>query len=176
MKKEEKIPEFNSLEEEKKYWEERAKASGRWTKNKPQKRSSFLAVRLTGEEITKLRDAAAKQGTGLSTFARQAVINAIEGNLKKTISLTQALELLTADISETERKRLTEIYDSIAVPSLSDPILLFWNKKMMDEATAILARSILASRGITVDNAGSEIRQDGPKELKPGDPLSLTTK
>jgi hypothetical protein len=69
------IPEFKTLEEEKEYWEARGPlAEGhKGTINKPeakQKRSSFLAVRLTGEELTHFRDIAAKQGLGPSTFAR----------------------------------------------------------------------------------------------------------
>ncbi len=77
MKKQEgnKIPEFQSLEEEKKYWEARGPLAegrkGRINRTKVgQKRSSFLVVRLTGEELTRLRDKAATYGIGPSTFAR----------------------------------------------------------------------------------------------------------
>jgi hypothetical protein len=81
--KDTKIPEFKTLEEEREYWEARGPlAEGhKGTINKPksrQKRSSFLAVRLTGEELTRLRDVAAKQGLGPSTFARIALTSAIE--------------------------------------------------------------------------------------------------
>ena len=77
------IPEFKSLEEEEKYWEARGPLAeghkGRSNTPKPgQRRSSFLAVRLTGEELTRLRDIAAKQGLGPSTFARLVLTRAIE--------------------------------------------------------------------------------------------------
>ena len=80
------IPEFKTLEEEKEYWEKHGPlADGYHGKiSKPdigKKRSSMLAVRLTGEELTKLRDVAAKHGVGPSTFAR-IVLFLIEGERK----------------------------------------------------------------------------------------------
>jgi hypothetical protein len=77
------IPNFKSLKEEKVYWEARGPlAEGRTGRvNKPgrtEKRSSFLVIRLTGEELTHLRDIAAEQGLGPSTFARLALKRAIE--------------------------------------------------------------------------------------------------
>ena len=143
MKKEEKIPKFSSLEEERKYWEKRAKAPGNWIENKPQRRSSFLAIRLTGEEITKLRDAAEKQGVPLSTFARQALIKAMGGDSKKTITLTQAIEQLAADFTDEDRARLQSMYDSIAVPSLPDSISLCFDKNEMNEATSVMVEKYL---------------------------------
>jgi predicted DNA binding CopG/RHH family protein len=80
-KKNNQIPEFKTLEEEKEYWNARGPlAEGhKGTINKPrEKRSSFLAVRLTDEEITRLRDIAAKQGLGPSTFARIVLTSTIE--------------------------------------------------------------------------------------------------
>jgi hypothetical protein len=83
MKKDEKIPEFKTLEEEREYWEARGPLApgnrGRIHKPVPgQKHSSFLAVRMTGTEITKLRDIAAKRGLGISTYARILLTEAIE--------------------------------------------------------------------------------------------------
>lgn len=77
------IPEFDSLEEEKAYWEAEGPLAegkkGRINKPSPRaNRSSFLAVRLTGEELTRLRDMAAKRGVGTSTFARQLLISAMK--------------------------------------------------------------------------------------------------
>ena len=74
-KKDTGIPEFKSLEEEREYWEARGPlAEGhRGTIHRPkpgEKHSSFLAVRMTGEEIDRLREAAARYGVGTSTFAR----------------------------------------------------------------------------------------------------------
>jgi len=82
-KKENKPPEFQSFEEEKEYWEARGPlAEGRNGRiNKPksdQKRSSFLSVRLTGEEITALHEVAAIFYTTPSEFARGAILDSVE--------------------------------------------------------------------------------------------------
>ena len=81
--KENKLPEFQSLEEEKEYWEARGPLAeghkGRINKPKPnQKRSSFLSVRLTGEEITALRDVAAIFYTTPSELARGAILESVQ--------------------------------------------------------------------------------------------------
>ena len=64
-------PRFSSLEEEDEYWKTHSPLDegykGEVQKSK-QKRSSFLSIRLTGEEITKLRNVAAKFGMGPSTY------------------------------------------------------------------------------------------------------------
>jgi len=78
-----KIPEFKSLDEEREYWEARGplaeEQGGRINRPKPgQKRSSFLSIRLTGEELTQLRDVAAEFGMGPSTYTRQVLKLAIE--------------------------------------------------------------------------------------------------
>lgn len=78
-----KIPEFQSLEEEREYWEAHGPLAeghkGRISKPQlGQKRSSFLSIRMTGEELTQLQDMAAKFGTGPSTYARQVLRLAIE--------------------------------------------------------------------------------------------------
>jgi hypothetical protein len=82
-KEENKLPEFQSLEEEKEYWEARGPlAEGRKGRiNKPkadQKRSSFLSVRLTGEEITSLREVAAIFYTTPSELARGAILDSVK--------------------------------------------------------------------------------------------------
>src|SRR4030042_581554 len=92
--KKNKIPEFKTLEEERKYWDARGPlADGhKGTINKPrakQKLTSFLAVRLTGEELTKLRDVAAKQGLGPSTYARILITTAIETRKADAVDLTE---------------------------------------------------------------------------------------
>ena len=82
-KSETKIPEFKSLDEEREYWEAHGPLAeghkGRINRPKPeQKRSSFLSIRLTGEELTQLRDMAAEFGMGPSTYARQVLKLGIE--------------------------------------------------------------------------------------------------
>jgi hypothetical protein len=156
MKKKETIPEFDSLEEERKYWEERARAPGRWTKNKPQKRSSFLAVRLTGEELTKLRNTAKQQGIGLSSFVRQALIEATEDKEKKAITLTQAIEIMANEITDEDREQLKRIYNNIAIPSLENPMLFYCDKDDMNKVMAILIKAIYAPQGIQIETGSDK--------------------
>ena len=69
-------PKFISPEQEEEYWkthsplEEGYEGEVQRTK---QKRASFLSIRLTGEELTQLRDIAARLGMGPSTYARQVL-------------------------------------------------------------------------------------------------------
>jgi len=70
-----KIPEFQSLEEEREYWEGRGPLAkghkGRLQEAVPRvKRASFLSVRLNGDELTQLRDMAAESDMSVSTFVR----------------------------------------------------------------------------------------------------------
>jgi len=69
-------PRFSSLEKEDEYWKTHSPLDegykGEVQKSK-QKRSSFLSIRLTGDELTRLRDMAAKFGMGPSTYARQVL-------------------------------------------------------------------------------------------------------
>jgi hypothetical protein len=102
MKKYEQIPEFKTLEEEKEYWDAHGPlAEGhKGIINKPrskQQRSSFLAVRLTGEELTRLRDLAAKQGFGPSTYARIILTSAIEHQSKPDIVKLKDIKKMMED-------------------------------------------------------------------------------
>jgi hypothetical protein len=109
--KDNRIPEFKTLEEEREYWNARGPlADGhQGIINKPtakQKRSSFLAVRLTGEELTHLRDMAVKQGLGPSTFARIVLKSAIEGRSYTDIdSLTEIVSEMRDLVSQIKIKQ-----------------------------------------------------------------------
>ena len=67
-------PKFSSLEEEDQYWKTHSPLDegyeGEVQRGK-KTRSSFLSVRLTGEELTDLRNIAEAFGIGPSTYARQ---------------------------------------------------------------------------------------------------------
>lgn len=106
-----KTQEFKTLEEEKQYWEARGPLAGEHkgtiniSKNK-QKRSSFLAVRLTGEELTRLRDVAAKQGLGPSTFARIVLTSAIERqNQPDIVTLAELKNMMENFLSQTATRK-----------------------------------------------------------------------
>src|SRR3990170_4853612 len=116
------IPEFQSLEEEREYWEARGPLAeghkGRINKPKPgQKRSSFLAVRLTGDELTRLRDIAAKQGLGPSTFARIVLASAIEQQSKvpKRITVEQLKNALEENLPQPVKEKAEDLVKDISI-------------------------------------------------------------
>ena len=77
------VPKFRNLEEEDKYWQSHSPLmegyEGKIQKKK-QNRASFLSIRLTGEELARLREIASRYGLGPSTYARQVLIQAIESS------------------------------------------------------------------------------------------------
>lgn len=106
-----------SPEEERKYWEERGPlAPGSRNKitpakNKRERCSSFLTIRMTGEELTQLRDIANKMDMGPSTFVRQIIRNLLvtldteDPTLETTgIALNKVLEKLLDKSPELKRK------------------------------------------------------------------------
>jgi len=113
--KKNKLPEFQSLEEEKEYWEARGPlaegSKGRINKPRPdQKRSSFLSVRLTGEEITALREVAAIFYTRPSELARGVILDSV----KRFKSLHER--------DQKERKRLEEALRYGLTPPSIEPL------------------------------------------------------
>lgn len=73
-------PKFTSIEEEEKYWETHSPLDEGFegeVQTTKQKRSSFLSVRMTGDELSKLRDEAVMMGLGPSTYARLVLTRAI---------------------------------------------------------------------------------------------------
>jgi antitoxin component of RelBE/YafQ-DinJ toxin-antitoxin module len=106
VKKDDKVPEFKTLEEEREYWEARGPLApgnrGRTYNPVPgEKHSSFLAVRMTGKEISQLRQLAAKQGVGVSTYARMLLTKAIEEQTEPEVTLTELKELIESLIDRT---------------------------------------------------------------------------
>jgi len=74
-------PKFGSIEEEDKYWETHSPLDEGFegeVETSEQKRSSFLSVRMTGDELSQLRDEAVKMGLGPSTYARLVLTHQIE--------------------------------------------------------------------------------------------------
>lgn len=145
------IPEFKSLEEEKEYWEARGPlAEGREGKlNKPkprQKRSSFLAVRLTGEELARLRDIAAKQGLGTSTFARNVLTSVIDkGVLPKRIGLDQVLNAIMSRLSNEDMEKVENYFKEIAIGDTENPALLVFSgeRRKWEELVSLMFERLL---------------------------------
>lgn len=87
------VLEFKSLEEEKAYWESRGicskESEGEINKPVPfSRRSSFLSVRFTGEELTQFRDFASKFNTGPSSLARLILLSLMQRGKKTKKMLT----------------------------------------------------------------------------------------
>ena len=154
------IPEVQSLKEEREYWEARGPlAEGReGIINKPrprQKRSSFLAVRLTGEELTRLRDVAAKQGLGPSTFARLILTSVIEntGKLPKRITLDELKNALENNLPQPVQEKAEALVKEIAIGDPDNPSLLIIDanqKKAFEEFTLSWLAALLAMAGVQV--------------------------
>jgi hypothetical protein len=74
------IPKFKTLEEEDTFWKTHSPLNegfkGKIQKTK-QKRSSFLSVRFTGEEISRLRELAIEYGLSISSLARLILVQHI---------------------------------------------------------------------------------------------------
>jgi len=145
-------PNFTSLEEERKYWEvHNPLAEGYKGKiqRSRQKRSSFLAVRLTGEELTRLRDIAAKQELGPSTFARILLMSAIEHQSKssKLITLDELIEKLPQAVKE----KAKEFTKAVAIGDPDRPSLIVMDAgqlNKLEELTRILLGALLSAAGV----------------------------
>ncbi len=95
-------PEFTSVEEEDAYWQEHSRLTEGYKgtiQRKAQKRSSYLALRLSGEELNNLRDAAQKAGIGPTTLARNLIIR----GLKQESNLLQRIEKLEQKVGSLSR-------------------------------------------------------------------------
>jgi len=94
-------PRFASVEEEEKYWQRHSPLAEGYegtVQHKRQKRSSYLALRLNGEELKQLRDAAQRAGIGPTTLARNLILRGLETErdlLPRIEALEQKVESLS---------------------------------------------------------------------------------
>ncbi|MGD1118452.1 MAG: hypothetical protein ABR886_03090 [Dehalococcoidales bacterium] len=140
------IPEFKTLEEEKEYWEARGPlADGhKGTINKPkskQKRSSFLAVRLTGEELTQLRDIAAKQGLGPSTFARMVLVATTKKDISpERVPFSDLVKAMSSRFSQEDMEKCQNLLKDIVIGDPENPALLVYSgeRKKWEEFTSLI--------------------------------------
>lgn len=154
------VPEFSSLEEEKEYWEARGPlAEGHKGRiNRPKagpKRSSFLAVRLTGEQLTRLRDIASQYGVGPSTFARLVLTSAIErqSKLSKSITLAQLKDALANNVTPEVKEKSEALANNIAIGDPAGPSFLIIDGsqiKQVEEFTLLWLKALLAKLGVQV--------------------------
>jgi len=95
-------PGFSTVEEEHEYWQKHSPLAEGYagdTQRKRQKRSSYLALRLSGEELEKLRDAARKTGVGPTTLARNLILQ----GLREENGLLQRIETLEQKMASLSR-------------------------------------------------------------------------
>ena len=96
--KKDSVPEFRTGEREDEFWR-RLSSPGqgdrRPIQGKREKRSSYLALRLTGEELTRLREAARKADVGPTTLARNLILR----GLQEENPLLQRIEALEQKVA-----------------------------------------------------------------------------
>lgn len=94
-------PRFASVEEEEAFWRGHSPLAEGFEgtiQRKPQRRSSYLALRLSGEELKQLRDAAQSAGVGPTTLARNLILQGLRTN-KDILPRIEALEQKVASLS-----------------------------------------------------------------------------
>ena len=87
-------PRFTSAEEEAEYWGKHSPLAEGYegkVQQREQRRSSYLALRLSGEELKQLRDAAQRAGIGPTTLARKLILDGLKAE-RELLSRIEALE------------------------------------------------------------------------------------
>jgi antitoxin component of RelBE/YafQ-DinJ toxin-antitoxin module len=170
------LPEFQSLDEEKSYWEERGPLAegrkGRINEPKPgQRRSSFLAVRLTGEELTRLRQIAAQHGLGPSTFARLVLTAAIaqQGRLPRRVTLDELRDILETSLPQSVKDKAEALTKAAAVGDPDNPAMLIIDagqKEAWEDFSYSFLSAVFAMVGVRVIKPESESYQKAKEILK----------
>ena len=94
-------PRFASVEEEQEYWRKHSPLTEDYegtVQHRRQRRSSYLSLRLSGEELKQLRDAARRAGIGSTTLARNLILRGLETEmdlLPRIEALEQKVESLS---------------------------------------------------------------------------------
>lgn len=168
--------EFQSLEEEKEYWETRGPLAdghkGRLSKPVAgQKRSSVLAVRLTGEELTKLRDVAAKRGLGPSTFARIVLTSVTEheGELPQVITVDELKTAFANSMTQAVKDKAEIFAKKVAIGDPDDPSLLLIDGGQMKDTEELgmdFLRVLLSMVGVQLVTPGEAKYEDMKKLIK----------
>jgi len=94
-------PSFTSAEEEAEYWEKHSPLAEGYKgtmQQKHQKRSSYLALRLSDEELEQLRDAAQQAGIGPTVLARNLILKGLKAE-RDLLSRLEALEQKVESLS-----------------------------------------------------------------------------
>jgi predicted DNA binding CopG/RHH family protein len=101
-------PRFSSIEEEEKYWATHSpldKGYAAEMQKEKQKRSSFLTIRLTGDELARLRDVASSKGLGPSTYIRALIKENLTPQESAALSLRESLKRFESVVHEIANDR-----------------------------------------------------------------------
>lgn len=153
-RKEYPAPKFRDLKEEDKYWQSHSPMmegyEGHVQKEK-QSRSSFLSVRLTGEELSRLREVATHYGVGPSTYLRQLLIQTLESSGSRTLPPALLLNLcrrLRPEQKEEDLERLNQIYRQY----------LEMQEKMAEQIATMCIPSIVGAQEKLQDRSGQPVK------------------
>ncbi|MFO7772551.1 MAG: hypothetical protein R6V59_01160 [Dehalococcoidia bacterium] len=155
-------PRFQSVEEEVAYWDRHSPITegyeGRLQRGH-QKRDSFLAVRLSAEELERLRDVADRKGVGPSTLARSMILAAIaEGGLPARVMTMPEFQgviekVLQQKLNPDTLSEMLETYKSMAIGDPASPTLVIADQEDMRKLETFsksLVLVLLQSLGIHV--------------------------
>ncbi len=122
--------EVKSLEEEREYWEARGPLAeghrGRLNKPSPDvQRCSFLSLRMSGAELTRLRDLAMQFDCGPSTFARRVLVAVMDqmekrakvdqGKADRSVTLEEICQSVEERMPGPVKERLANLVKSIMI-------------------------------------------------------------
>jgi len=160
-KKEYPVPKFSSLEEEDRYWQSHSPLMEDYegkVQKKQQNRASFLSIRLTGEQLARLRQIAAQYDLGPSTYARQILLQAMETGSRSfsptlIYNICSKFSIATGKPKEEDLKQLGDIIRNYSV---------------FEEATAAQIVNLwLANLGIDSPHFIKHIQEKLSEEVEP---------
>lgn len=165
MRENKSVPEFDSFEEEREDLESRGPLAKGYKSvlSRPeseQNRTSFLSVRLTGEELDKLGAIARERGVGPSTFARMVLTAIIEQHdrPKQPANWDQAYEKMVEVMPQSLKDQITEFSKNVKLPDIDNPDFFILDPKQMVDLYSISVRfvqfmfsNLMGSRTITAE-------------------------
>ena len=131
--------------EDRDYWEKRGPLADKKVArvNQPvskDKRESFLSIRLSGSEITELRDLASKYDSGPSTLARNILVSILTKAKEPSVNATQAITLndifqgVAGTLPQGFIDRYSDLFKSATIGDENNPSMLIMSQSQLKEA------------------------------------------
>ncbi len=93
-----------------------------------------MAVRLTGEELTRLRDVEAKQGLGTSNFALLLITSAVERqSVPNHISVDKLRDILENSLPKSITEQAERLSKATALGDSDNPFARLFDRDQMNE-------------------------------------------